>query len=233
MAKLISSFRQFAFGRGFAMADKQTNTSKPTVTSVQFLPEPGFKLLLSMDNGQICSATQGEQADPLHFLHCDHGVKRQGSWWQLSASADGSTIGLAGFDGTLDLFRRGSRDRLRKLLKQPIKASAGPLQTVSIEKKGRYLAIVALNGTASLWDNKGRQLASFSTDDVASGGFLKAAFIADGSKLLLVTKEGVLQEKAVEDLPRLLDRGCETLRIFLNNPTTDTATKKRLSFCKV
>ncbi len=75
--------------------------------------------------------------------------------------------------------------------------------------------------------------ASFSTDDVGGGGCLKAAFVADGSKLLLVTKQGLLQEKAGEDLPRLLDRDCKTLRTFLNNPTTDKATQKRLSFGRV
>ncbi|MCS5690855.1 hypothetical protein NZK33_02505 [Cyanobium sp. FGCU-6] len=208
------------------------------VTSVQFLPKSGTRLLFSTTEGQICSGTLVANMPQVRGLHCQDLVKRHGSWWQLSVSPDGSTIGLAGFDGTLYLFRQRSKDRLEALPQQPIKASAGPLSIVSFSPDGRVIAVVALNGTASLWDQAGRQLASFSSGESGGVGYLKAAFTSDGSKVRLVTKQGDLHVKNVEDLPRLLERGCTTLRRFLDHPHKNESPNSRrtiqnlVSFCK-
>lgn len=231
MTRLLTTIRSLLSTAGFKMVAGESNPIRPSVTSVQFLPGPGFRVLLSLDDGRICSGTKDVSAHHVRLLHCENDVKRQGNWWQLSASSDGSTIGLAGFDGTLELFQRGSGDRLRKLLTQPIKASAGPLSTVSFSPNGRFVAIVALDGTASLWDATGRQLASFSAEASGGVGYMNAAFASDGAKLKLVTRQGDLVERDVEDLPALLKRGCRTLRPFLVNPATHADIKKKLSFC--
>ncbi len=60
---------------------------------------------------------------------------------------------------------------------------------------------------------------------------MKAAFTADGRQVLLATTQGTLTVKAVEDLPKLLERGCKELRSFLASQPQDDAVHRRLSFC--
>ena len=212
--------------------------AKPSVTSVYFLSRVHSavsNILLSTTDGQICSGSMAteQNSTTVMSLNCQKLGLRKGTWWQLSVSPNGSTIGLAGFDGTLHLFRRRSGDQLQRSLAAPIKVSAGPLLDVSFSPRGGVLAAVSLDGTASLWDGKGRQLASFRGDAERGGSFMKATFTADGSKVLLATTQGTIEEKKVEDLPMLLNRGCKALKSFLANPATDNQVRNRLSFCKL
>lgn len=211
--------------------------AKPSVTSVYFLSRVRSavsNILLSTTDGQICSGSMAteQNSTTVVSLNCHKLGLRKGTWWQLSVSPNGSTIGLAGFDGTLHLFRRRSGDELQRSLAAPIKVSAGPLLDVSFSPRGGVLAAVSLDGTASLWDGKGRQLASFRGDAERGESFMKATFTADGSKVLLATTQGTIEEKKVEDLPMLLNRGCKALKAFLANPATDNQVRNRLSFCK-
>jgi hypothetical protein len=65
------------------------------------------------------------------------------------------------------LFQRRPGDRLQRVV-EPLKVSAGLLMDVSFSPRGR-------------------RLASFPGEEVRGGGFMKAAFTADGGQVLLAT----------------------------------------------
>lgn len=212
----------------------RTTQATPSLTSVRFLPRTaraGRNLLISGADGQVCFGSLDAGGSLVETVRCQRVIEQAGNVWQLSVSPDGSTIGLGGFDGTLHLFRRGPGDHLKRL-GAPLKVSAGPLMDVSFSPRGGNLAAVSLDGTASLWDLQGRRLASFPGEEERGGGYMKAAFSADGRQLLLATTQGLLKVRVVEDLPMLLARGCKALDTYLANPATDESVRKRLSFCK-
>jgi WD40 repeat protein len=212
---------------------RQITPSAPILTSVRFLPRlarGGRNLLVSSADGQICFGSLEAGQSLLNNIRCQRLVERTGNVWQLSVAPDGSKIGLAGFDGTLHLFQRRSGDHLQRF-GSPLRVSAGPLTDVSFSPQDGNLAAVSLDGTASLWDRHGRRLAIFPGEEERGGGFMKAAFSADGRQLLLATTQGSLKVRDVEDLPMLLRRGCKALDSFVANPATDDSVKKRLSFC--
>ena len=211
----------------------QITPSELILTSVRFLPRlarGGRNLLVSSADGQICFGSLEAGQSLLNNVRCQRLVERTGNMWQLSVSPDGSMIGLAGFDGTLHLFQRRPEDHLQRF-GSALKVSAGPLLDVSFSPRGGNLAAISLDGTASLWDRQGRRLAAFPGEEEGRGGFMKAAFSADGRQLLLATTQGTLKLREVEDLPLLLRRGCKALDSFVANPATDESVKKRLSFC--
>ncbi len=205
----------------------------PSPTSVRFLPRSsraGRELLVSGADGQLCFGSLDPGQTRVGNGRCQRVVERTGNVWQLSLSPDGSRIALAGFDGTLHLFQRRPGDRLQRV-GVPLKVSAGPLMDVSFSRRGGNLAVVSLDGTASLWDGQGRRLASFPGEEARGGGFMKASFTADGDQVLLATTQGALTAEPVEDLPKLLERGCRELRSFLASQPQENDVHRRLSFC--
>ena len=208
--------------------------AKPSITSVRFLPrlqQPGRNLLVSTSDGQICFGSLPPGHKEMGNIQCHNKVGHTGSVWQLSVSPDGSRIGLAGFDGTLHVFQKPAGDRLRRV-GTTLKVSAGPLLDVSFSPRGANLAAVSLDGTASLWDGEGRRLASFQGDEDKGGSYLKTMFNVDGQQVLLATTRGTVKRENVEDLPRLLERGCAALKTFLANPVTEESIRRRLAFCR-
>ncbi|MEB3318023.1 MAG: WD40 repeat domain-containing protein [Cyanobacteriota bacterium] len=206
----------------------------PSITSVRFLPRSqrlGRNLVISTAEGQICFGSLPPGQKEMVNVQCHPTVGQTGNVWQLSLSPDGSRIGLAGFDGTLHIFQHAVGDQLRKV-GAALKVSAGPLLDVSFSPQGGNLVAVSLDGTASLWDGDGRLLASFPSDEDKGGSYLKAVFSSDGRQVLLATTRGTVKQENVEDLPKLLDRGCAALKSFLANPVTDKSVRRRLAFCR-
>ncbi|MFN6351653.1 MAG: hypothetical protein ACK40D_02085 [Cyanobacteriota bacterium] len=191
----------------------QTNGQRSLdLTGVQFLrrPRAGWpEVALTVADGWLCFANLKQ--DRVLAIHspCLNIPSGQG---ELVASSDDSMLGLAGTDGRLYLWRRQGNS-YRKVPASPIKVSAGPLVTVSFDPKNYFLATVSLDGTVALWDRKGRQLALFTDESGAHGGYLGAEF-RDNGELLMWSMKGVLRQERVQDLPALIARGCTWLREY-------------------
>jgi WD40 repeat protein len=202
------------------------------LTSVHFLHQAkgvGPELVVSVTDGRLCFADlQGSET--LKVSRCFAIPTGQG---ELAVSPDDAWIGLAGVDGYAYIWERNG-NAIRSKTRQ-IKVSAGPLIRATFrpsqDPKRRFLAAVSLDGTASLWTLNGQQLATFRTDGGERGGYLGAEFVRGGD-LLLWTLNGSLHQEAVQDLPMLIDRGCDWLQTYRGGALTPDKRKQRLRFCE-
>jgi WD40 repeat protein len=202
------------------------------LTSLHFLHRfkgDGPELVVSAADGRLCFANlQGREM--LQLGRCVAIPTGQG---ELAVSPDDAWIGLAGVDGSVFLWQRNGNTLSAKA--RQIKVSAGPLLRTSFQPspdpQKRFLAAVSLDGTASLWSLNGQQLATFRTDGGDRGGYLGAEF-EKGGDLLLWTLNGSLHREAVQDLPMLIERGCDWLKRYRQGAITPDKAKSQLKFCQ-
>lgn len=152
---------------------------------------------------------------------------------ELALSSDDAWIGWAGIDGVLSLWeRQGSTYREAKAGR--IRVSSGPLSRLTfsptLDPKRRALAVVSLDGTASLWNLNGQQLARFGGEGRDRRRYVGAEFTKEGDNVRLGDETGYVR-LPVWDLDQLILQGCHSLKDYLNATHTPQTVKNSLSFC--
>lgn len=148
--------------------------------------------------------------------------------WDVQFSPRGSYLASVSDDGTARLWDLQGNTRAI------LEGHGGPVRGIAFSPDDKFLATVGEDGTARLWlatpGGRGEQIAEF--DPVAPYGpqrLLGLAFSPDGQRLATAGEGGEIQIWAIGDLrpSQLLQRGCDWLRLYLNNPTTPLVDRDR------
>lgn len=86
------------------------------------------------------------------------------------------------------------------------------------------IATSSSDGITKLWNLQGQLLAEFK----GLMGTASIHFSPDGERLMTVTRQSTLQTRRIEDLPQMLQRGCDWLEDYLS---THPEAQKRLEVC--
>jgi hypothetical protein len=226
--------------RGVGGADAQVLN----FTGVVFLANTSElrpEVVMSLTDGRLCAGHLIPAQSTLQVKSC---MDIPSGLGELAISPDDSRIGLAGTDGNLYLWERRGRLRLpwdwnrfpyRPAKVKPITVSAGPLSRLSFSPRedaaNAMMSVVSLDGTASLWNLNGQQMASFKNDSGAQGGYLSADFSHQG-QLLLWQLNGAVRQVPVQDLSALIRRGCQQVEVYRKGALTPEEEKKKVGFCR-
>jgi WD40 repeat protein len=88
------------------------------------------------------------------------------------------------------------------------------------------IATSSSDGITKLWNLQGQLLAEFKE----LMGTASIHFSPDGERLMTLTRQSTLQARRIEDLPQMLQRGCDWLEDYLSTHPED---RKRLKVCQL
>lgn len=196
--------------------------------------DPG--LVFTTAKGELCQSNWADLQKGTAYWHrrCFNEINIPTSQGELALSSDDAWIGWAGIDGFLSLWQRQG-STYRKAKTSRIQVSSGPLSRLTfsptLDAKRRALAVVSLDGTASLWNLNGQQLATFREEDRERRRYVGAEFSKGGDSLLLADETGSVRERPVWDLDQLIHQGCLSIKDYLTAPLTPQTVKRSLDFC--
>ncbi|MBD2726137.1 PD40 domain-containing protein [Nostoc sp. FACHB-892] len=143
----------------------------------------------------------------------------QGEINSVSFSPDGKTIATASQDGTARLWT------LNGQLLQEFKGHQGIVYSVSFSSDGKTIATASQDGTARLWTLNGQLLQEFKGHQGIVWG---VSFSPDGKTIATASQDGTARLWPVDNLDRLLVRGCNWLHDYLQNNPNLSESDKRL-----
>jgi WD40 repeat protein len=193
-------------------------------------------LVFTTATGRLCQSNWADlqKGTASWDRRCFKGITIPTSQGELALSSDDAWIGWAGIDGFLSLWQRQG-STYRKAKTSRIQVSSGPLSRLTfsptLDAKRRALAVVSLDGTASLWNLNGQQLATFREEDRERRRYVGAEFSKGGDSLLLADETGSVRERPVWDLDQLIHQGCLSIKDYLTAPLTPQTVKRSLDFC--
>lgn len=133
----------------------------------------------------------------------------QGQVRSVSFSHDGQEIVSAGDDGKVRLWNVKG-----KLKARTFDTYQGIIDTVSFSPDGRQIATAGRDGTVRIWDKLGRQIFRFQGEGKP---FWDLQFSPDGQLIAAAEDQGTVYIWSVNDLDRLLERGCSWLEDYLES----------------
>ena len=136
-----------------------------------------------------------------------------GSVNHVAFSADGQQVVSAGQDSTIRVWNLNSNDA------QTIFQLYDALPTfVTFSPDGKFVASGDNLGNIQLWNLQTKQ--SFATwRAYTNTGIKSLQFNPDSTQLMVIAADGTIKVWALEDLDRLLNRGCQQLQDYLNSPS--------------
>ncbi|MFS0513178.1 hypothetical protein ACEYW6_00330 [Nostoc sp. UIC 10607] len=182
-----------------------------TVYSVSFSPDGKTIATASQDGTARLWNLQGQ-------LLQEFKGHQQGSVLSVSFSPDGKTIATASSDKTARLWN------LQGQLLQEFKGHQGWVWGVSFSPDGKTIATASQDGTARLWMLNGQLLQEFKGHQ---GSVLSVSFSPNGKTIATASQDGTARLWPVDNLDRLLVRGCNWLHDYLqSNPNLGESDKR-------
>jgi len=151
-----------------------------------------------------------------------------GAVLSVSFSPDGKQLATAGEDQTARLWDLSGKQIA------PLKGHQGAVLSVKYSPDGQRLVTAGEDGIARLWDLSGRQIGQIDVyQRVYSRGVyenvsLSVSFSPDGKLLATAGEYSTVKLWRMEGLEELLERGCDWLRFYLNNPSANLSESDRL-----
>jgi WD40 repeat protein len=140
--------------------------------------------------------------------------------YAIGFSPDGDRIVTGDSEGFAKVWT------LKGQLLTELKRHQEAIEKVKFSPKGDRIATVGQDGAIKLWSLQGQLLAEFK-DDI---GVASIQFSPTGERLTTLSREGTLQTRRVEDLSKMLQRGCDWLEDYLSTHPED---RKRLKVCQL
>ncbi|MEQ8995125.1 MAG: AAA family ATPase [Coleofasciculus sp. B1-GNL1-01] len=144
-----------------------------------------------------------------------------GAVLSVSFSPDGKQLATAGEDQTARLWDLSGKQIA------PLKGHQEAVLSVKYSPDGQRLVTAGEDGIARLWDLSGRQIGQIDVyQRVYSRGVyenvsLSVSFSPDGKLLATAGEYSTVKLWRMEGLEELLERGCDWLRFYLNNPSAN------------
>jgi WD40 repeat protein len=138
----------------------------------------------------------------------------------IEFSPEGDTIATGDSEGFAKVWT------LKGELVAELKRHQQPIVKLQFSPKGDRVATASQDGEIKLWSLPGQLLAEFKDDT----GIASIQFSPTGERLTTLSREGTLQTWRVEDLSKMLQRGCDWLEDYLS---THPEHRERFKMCKV
>ncbi len=181
------------------------------VFSVQFSPD-GKQLITTDGNGIIRIWTANDKLVREFKGH-------QSLILATAFSSDGNHFVTADNSGLAKVWN------LQGQLLAELKRHQEAIEKVQFSPKGDRLVTAGLDGVVKLWNLQGQLLGEFKED----GSVASIQFNPDGKRLIILSRLGTLQTRRIEDLPQMLQRGCDWLKDYL---ATHPEARSRLKLCQ-
>ncbi|MGD1859168.1 MAG: AAA family ATPase [Leptolyngbyaceae cyanobacterium] len=136
----------------------------------------------------------------------------------VSFSPNGETVASASFDGTVKLWNRQGQAL------QTLSGHDSEVIGVSFSPDGETVASASWDGTVRLWSRQGQELQTLSGHDSAVYG---VSFSPDGETVASASLDGTVILWNF-DLDDLLDKSCDWLSDYLQNPAVPMEEKQAL-----
>jgi len=172
-----------------------------SVWTAAFSPDGKRIVTASWDNtGRVWDAETGREIASLNG--------HQGYVWTAAFSPDGKRIVTASWDKTARVWDAETGREIASL-----NGHQSSVWTAAFSPDGKRIVTASEDKTGRVWDAEtGREIASLNGHQKA---VITAAFSPDGKRIVTASSDGTVRVWPVENLDRLLVRGCHWLRNYL------------------